>query len=227
MVSKQEIKDKDDLEDEDLTLQEERFLNNAGRALRKARLARKISLEDVSNKLRIRKVYLKAIESGDFDALPQLSFSVGFVRSYSILLDLNTDEMVDVFRTDYLKDPTMEKTEISPDDFVQLSSGVKKTNMDYVWGGILACIALVLMWAFFEPQMASDLFDQLFDGNAVQKTSVDLSVSDLDPDTTFNILDVDAESLPTDVYNSVPEEVSYNVESEDMAPDIEIEAINV
>ncbi len=146
--------------DEERALQEEQFLNDAGKVLRRARLAKKISLEDVSNKLCIRKAYLKAIEAGDFEALPQLSFSSGFVRSYSKFLNLDdTGDLVETFRTEYLKDPAVEAPGINSDALAQISTSEKQEGGDYLWGTVLVVIGLVFIWVFFKIEQVSGLFD--------------------------------------------------------------------
>lgn len=105
--------------------------------------------------------------------------------------------MVDVFRADYLQDSNMEEAKITPDDFVQIASGTK-TNMDYVWGGILSCIAVVFIWAFFQPQTASDLFDQLFESTAVHETIETDGALVLEDGTSFDVMDAESDVRSAD-----------------------------
>ena len=55
-------------------------------------------LRSVSDALRIRYVYLQAIEEGRFDDLPGLTYAVGFVRSYCDYLGLDTPTIVQQFK---------------------------------------------------------------------------------------------------------------------------------
>lgn len=65
-----------------------------GEELREARLALGLSIEDVAAELRIRRVYLIALEEGRLKDLPSPAYAVGFVRNYSGSLGLDPGEMV-------------------------------------------------------------------------------------------------------------------------------------
>ncbi len=69
-----------------------------GEELRDARMALGLSIEDVAAALRIRRVYLVALEEGRARDLPAPAYAVGFVRSYAKALGLDDDEMVRRFR---------------------------------------------------------------------------------------------------------------------------------
>jgi cytoskeleton protein RodZ len=65
-----------------------------GEELRDARLALGLSIEDVSTQLRIRRVYLVALEEGRVRDLPSPAYAVGFVRNYAGALGLDPSDMV-------------------------------------------------------------------------------------------------------------------------------------
>src|SRR5690349_7195260 len=69
-----------------------------GNKFRKAREAKGISLDDVSNVTKIGARMLQAIEDEHFDQLPGGVFNKGFIRAYAKHLGLNSEEAV----TDYL-----------------------------------------------------------------------------------------------------------------------------
>ena len=77
-----------------------------GSELRDARLDRGTELADVATALRIRRPYLEAIETGEFNQLPGRVYAVGFLRAYSEYLGLDSEPVVDRFRD--------ETTDISP-----------------------------------------------------------------------------------------------------------------
>jgi len=66
--------------------------------LREARERAGYDLRDVAETLRIRYVYLEAIEAGRFKELPGLVYAVGFVRTYADLLHLDAEEIVRRFK---------------------------------------------------------------------------------------------------------------------------------
>ncbi|MBF0168428.1 MAG: DUF4115 domain-containing protein [Alphaproteobacteria bacterium] len=57
-------------------------------------------LKQVSQALRIRQLFLQAIEEGRFDALPGPTYALGFVRSYADFLGLDSEEVVRRFRAE-------------------------------------------------------------------------------------------------------------------------------
>src|SRR6202012_2874631 len=68
----------------------ERFVSGGiGGLLRRRREEIQQDIEDVSRQLRIRSVYLRAIEEGRFQELPGAAYAVGFVRAYADYLGLD------------------------------------------------------------------------------------------------------------------------------------------
>ncbi|MEC7266197.1 MAG: RodZ domain-containing protein [Pseudomonadota bacterium] len=69
-----------------------------GTALRDARVARNLSLAEVSALLRIREAHLEAIELEDFEQLPGNVYVIGFIRTYAQYLELNESDMIMRFK---------------------------------------------------------------------------------------------------------------------------------
>jgi cytoskeleton protein RodZ len=67
--------------------------------MRDMRKAHNRELSDVANALRIRQVYLQAIENGRFDDLPGPTYAAGFVRAYADYLGLELDEVMRRYRS--------------------------------------------------------------------------------------------------------------------------------
>lgn len=65
-----------------------------GQQLRKAREARRLSLEQVSRATHIRVRYLQALEIGDLAVLPSLVQARGFLRAYAGFLGLDADQLL-------------------------------------------------------------------------------------------------------------------------------------
>ena len=66
--------------------------------LRRARQDLGRDLVRVSDDLKIRRVYLQAIEDGRFDDLPGATYAVGFIRAYAEYLGLDSVEIVGRFK---------------------------------------------------------------------------------------------------------------------------------
>jgi len=71
-----------------------------GALLRASRLRRGEEPEDIAATLRIRRVYIEAIEEDRFDDLPGHAYAVGFVRGYAEYLGLDGEDVVRRFKED-------------------------------------------------------------------------------------------------------------------------------
>ena len=74
------------------------FELGVGTALRDARVARNLSLAEVSALLRIREAHLEAIELEDFEQLPGNVYAIGFIRTYAQYLELNESDLIMRFK---------------------------------------------------------------------------------------------------------------------------------
>jgi len=73
-------------------------LETVGQDLRAARLRRGDDLATVSKALKIRKDHLEALEEDRIDNLPGKTYAIGFVRSYSHYLGLDSPALVERFK---------------------------------------------------------------------------------------------------------------------------------
>ncbi len=73
-------------------------MDRVAEQLRKARQAKGIELKEVKEATKIRSKYLQALEEEDYNVLPGLVYTVGFLRSYARFLDLDADNLVSTFR---------------------------------------------------------------------------------------------------------------------------------
>ena len=67
---------------------------SVGSYLQEKRLERKIELSDISKALNIKEEFLSKIEAEDFSDLPDLSFTVGFVKSYAVYIGIEDPESI-------------------------------------------------------------------------------------------------------------------------------------
>jgi len=82
-----------------------------GEILIKARSEKKLSLEEIEKKIRIRKKFLIALEDNDWDRLPSLPYIKGFLKNYSSFLGLKPEEMIAIFRRQFT---LKEKSDLLP-----------------------------------------------------------------------------------------------------------------
>jgi len=73
-------------------------VSELGALLKKARIERGITLEQLQDITKIRKRYLEAIEEGEFNVLPGSFYARAFIKSYAEAVGLNPDEIVRLYR---------------------------------------------------------------------------------------------------------------------------------
>ena len=71
-----------------------------GDLLRASRNRRNEELRQVSDELRIRQVYLEAIENNKFEELPGAIYAIGFIRTYAEHLGLDGEEVVRRYKSE-------------------------------------------------------------------------------------------------------------------------------
>ena len=69
-----------------------------GELLRRSREEQGLNLTDIETATSIRAKYLQAIEDGDYSSLPGEVFAKGFVRNYAIILGLDGNEFMEIFK---------------------------------------------------------------------------------------------------------------------------------
>ncbi|PPR74059.1 MAG: hypothetical protein CFH03_00341 [Alphaproteobacteria bacterium MarineAlpha3_Bin2] len=77
---------------------EQKRATGVGALLKASRLRIGDELRHIANILKIRYVYLEAIEDGRFEDLPGHTYSMGFVRAYAEHLGLDSDEVIRRFK---------------------------------------------------------------------------------------------------------------------------------
>lgn len=69
-----------------------------GEVLKGARTRQGIEIREVEERTKIRTKYLRALESEDWEVLPNPAYAKGFLRTYAQLLGLDADAVVDEYR---------------------------------------------------------------------------------------------------------------------------------
>lgn len=117
----------------------------AGEMLRAARMEKKLGLEEISGSIHIRVAQLRAIEEGNIEALPGMTYALGFVRSYASYLKLNSAEVVNKFKAEHgAMKPAMPE--------LQIPTQIQENRLpDPMIVGVTAfgAIFLLLLWTIF------------------------------------------------------------------------------
>ena len=123
-----------------------------GQRLSEARTSRGISLEQAEEETRIRLKYLAAMETGDFDALPNIVVARGFLRNYAQYLGLDPQPLLDMVDSVYPNPVTQPLQRAVTDsgphvlemDLGRQSGGRVGTLLGLL--GILLLVAVAVLW---------------------------------------------------------------------------------
>jgi cytoskeleton protein RodZ len=98
-----------------------------GQQLRTARKRREMTIPEASSRLRIREVYLKGLENGDWSNLPEEVYVLGFLRQYAALLGEDLHEDIEMLKSggyQLTKPFTMPDPPIAPNKMWAMAAGI-------------------------------------------------------------------------------------------------------
>lgn len=115
-------------------------MGNVSEILKETRINKGLTIEQVEAATSIRRIYIVAIENGEFSKVPGEVFVKGIIRTYGNYLGLNGVELVDAYKAEYSSDPrnttvsqpirVAEKISVSPQFKPEKVSSV--SNFTYV-----------------------------------------------------------------------------------------------
>lgn len=148
-------------------------IEDIGTILKSSRLKQKKSMEDISSELCIRKIYLTALEEGDYDTLPPIPYGVGYVRCYARYLGLNSERAVKLYKAaSEAKDNIEEEKKDTPE--------VNKSSSRHIVLGILALAAIYGGWCWYTFSMAP----KMSEGVSQEETlSEDVQIQEITEET--------------------------------------------
>ena len=122
-----------------------------GAALAAARNAKNLSVQAVSDSLRLSLKQISALESDDFSALPQPMATRGFIRNYARLLELDAEPLLDSYRQ---RVPDNTPTSLNVQTSIPHVQLVKKHRPWFKYSAFFLSL-LLLVWYFQEEQSSS------------------------------------------------------------------------
>lgn len=118
-------------------------IDDIGTILKSSRLKSKKSMEEISSELCIRKIYLTALEEGDYETLPPIPYGVGYVRTYARYLGLNPERAVKLYKNaSQTEEQNNEEEEIE-------KAEVNKISGKHIIVGIISLLAIYAAWSFY------------------------------------------------------------------------------
>ena len=116
-------------------------IDDIGAILKSSRLKNKKSLEDVSSELCIRKIYLQALEEGDYETLPAVPYGIGYVRTYANYLGLSSERAVKLYKASALMIEEQNK-----DEDQEVVPEINKVNHKHLIYGVIALLFIYVCW---------------------------------------------------------------------------------
>lgn len=118
-------------------------VTKVGAMLKEVRQKKGVKLSDVSKVLCIRKFYLEAIESSDYETVPAFPYGIGFIRSYANYLGLNSENIVELYK---------EETNASLSKDIRVLEPQQEASMPGTKYLVISLLAIFLVyggWALF------------------------------------------------------------------------------
>ncbi len=115
----------------------------AGEILRQARIAKGLELAEISSAIHVRVGQLKAIEENHLDALPGMTYALGFLKSYATYLKLDANDIAAKFKAENgaAARPIVHNTE---------TMGESKMPDPFLLGATaIGVLVIALIWAVF------------------------------------------------------------------------------
>jgi cytoskeleton protein RodZ len=118
-----------------------------GEGLKAAREALGLSLQDVADATRIRRLYLTALETMDVAQMPSRPFAIGYVRAYAKVLGIDEERAVERFKhdapaeTEVLQAPVGVQTERDP-------------RLILIAVGVVLVLGAIVVWNVAQRSMA-------------------------------------------------------------------------
>lgn len=118
-------------------------MKTVGEILRGVRLEKNLTLEKIEESTKIRKKFLQALEENNWQKLPSITYSRGFIKNYAEFLGLDSTYILSIFRRQI---DNIEKQKVIPDGF---SHPLNEPFFRLTPSRITASFTIVLILLFF------------------------------------------------------------------------------
>lgn len=139
----------------DITHEEPLEAHSVGAELRAVRLRRGEEIRGIAHILHIRRDYLEALEESRYDELPGRAYALGFVRSYAEYLGLDSQHVVERYKSE-LDGDAMEETTEPSFRFVPKAAGERRMPR-----GMGLVVVLIVAAALYGVWLMSKSADQM------------------------------------------------------------------
>ena len=160
-----------------------------GILLRKERKRQGISLEDISEQLKIIKAHLECIEKGDTEDLPSELYFALFAKSYAEFLGIDYARTVEAINEEIDQEKYNKETQVK--EIVNITKEKMKEGFDdqkikimFIGGGILTAflIFIIMNWLFSSESPADDQDNYTVEDSLIAEPELQAAVVNYDWD---------------------------------------------
>ncbi len=159
------------------TIDSASVVQSVGHILRRARVAKGMSIDDVSRQLRLSPQQIGAIEKEDFEKLPGHTFLRGFIRNYANLVQLDTVPLLQLLPESVRVISTYERTPFKNKQISFASNRESSGNNRLI---IVIVLFVMILGAYFVFEGNNKKSDNNFVNNEIktdtEKTSVEIQL---------------------------------------------------
>lgn len=155
-------------------------VQSVGHLLRNARMAKGMSIEDISRQLRLSVQQIEAIEKEDFEKLPGRTFLRGFIRNYANLVQLDPIPLLQLLPESTPVISTYERTPLKNKQISFSSNRESSGSNQFI---IAAVLFIIILGAYFifENDNWIKRSNDIVEGSEVkvdsEKTSVEIQLT--------------------------------------------------
>lgn len=121
--------------------------------LKGARLQKKLSLDEISQTLRIKKEYLKYLEEGEYEKLPSGIYRKTFLKQYAKFLNIDYKKTEENFTKEKTKKDVFSRKIIKSHEFLVFPKIIKNILIALLVSGFFLYIGFYLKTSFSPPKV--------------------------------------------------------------------------
>ena len=151
-------------------------VQSLGARLMEARTSEGLEERETADKLKITPTYLRAIESDNYDALPDIPFVAGYLKAYARLLDLDVDSIL----AEFYSQVRPVKGDQEQDSNNGSGAVSKLSGKNWILIVIISLIVWVIAVSLYDQNKQPVAGEQISSQATIEESQVDETASELE-----------------------------------------------
>ncbi|MCL1833098.1 MAG: DUF4115 domain-containing protein [Leptospirales bacterium] len=138
-------------------------MESIGEKLRQARESKKLTIKNVVSDTNMAPTYIEALEDEDFDKFPSETYIIGFLRTYSEYLKLDSKEIIGLYKSYKIGEsatPLEELTKPTKSQFIINLLSFYERYRNLVFFGGVALISILVIWGIWAMNRSNVQIDE-------------------------------------------------------------------